>query len=106
MNNRWHAFVEENEAHALVLTLDQRNLISDADQHMSWLAAYKRQNEDEIANLRTQLASAHEVLERVMLESTRTPSFPNDDPLNTLSHETLEMIAELIYPATPTKEAK
>lgn len=78
MNNRWHAFVEENEAHALELTLDQRNLIYDADQHMRRLAERNAHAEDEIATLRTQLARAREEIDAyraVISDATKRYSY-------------------------------
>ena len=47
----WSAFVEANEQRTLTLTLAQRNLIADADQHIDWLESRKRFSEERVTQL-------------------------------------------------------
>lgn len=47
----WEKFLDANEAHVLTLTLDQRNLIADAGQHIDWLESRKRFAEEQAAEL-------------------------------------------------------
>jgi hypothetical protein len=64
MMNRsdWNTFLDQNEAHALTLALDQRNLIADAGQHIDWLESRKRFSEEQVVELREQLATLHEAI--------------------------------------------
>lgn len=58
----WNDFLDANEAHTLTLTLDQRNLLAEAGQHIDWLESRKRFSEEQAAEL---LAALEQLVEEM-----------------------------------------
>ena len=58
----WNEFVAANDREALTLTLADRNLISDADEHINWLESRKRHSEAQVATARAALQEVSDIL--------------------------------------------
>lgn len=84
----WADFLEANEAGPLTLTLAQRNLIADADQHIDWLESRKRFNEEQIRKMGLMLSGASSAL--------RSYEYGNSAP--DLAKEIADAIDALIAP--------